>query len=182
MTHKPILLHNLSLSFLRKTCFEDFSTTLLPNSRIEIIGRNGCGKSSLLKILQGELNPISGEVQRPDALTMTYIPQFLSRDASGGERFLEAFYAALCESLDVLLLDEPTNHLDKNNRQILFQFIKEFSGRLIVVTHDTELLNHYIDTLRHIRDNKIHIFHGQYDHYRQACASGYAALQKKSNY
>lgn len=179
MTHTPISLHNLSLSFSHKTCFDDFSSTILPNSRIGIIGRNGCGKSSLLKIIQGELEPASGEIRRSEALALAYVPQLLSGDASGGEQFLEAFYSALCKNPDVLLLDEPTNHLDKHNRQQLFQFIKEFSGTLIVVSHDAELLNHYIDALWHIRDKKIHVFHGQYDHYRQACVSDYLALQQE---
>lgn len=179
MTHSPISLHNISLSFTHKTCFEDFSATIFPNSRIGIIGRNGCGKSSLLKIIHGESEPTSGEVRRSDAIALAYISQLLSGDASGGERFLEAFYGALCQNPDVLLLDEPTNHLDKHNRQQLFQFIKDFSGTLIVVSHDTELLNHYIDTLWHIRDNKIHVFHGQYDHYRQACELNYVALQQE---
>lgn len=179
MTHQPISFHNLSLSFPHKTCFEDFSATILPNSRIGIIGRNGCGKSSLLKILQGGLEPTSGELRRPDTIKFAYIPQLLSGDMSGGERFLEAFYAVLCENPDVLLLDEPTNHLDKNNRKILFQFIEEFSGTLIVVSHDTELLNQHINTLWHIRENKIHVFHGDYQHYRQACESEYISLQKE---
>jgi len=179
MTHKPISLHNISLSFSHKTCFEDFSTTILPNSRIGIIERNGCGKSSLLKILQGKLEPTSGNIKRSDVLTIAYIPQLLSGDVSGGERFLDAFYQALCKSPDILLLDEPTNHLDKTNRKTLFQFIEDFSGNLIIVSHDSELLNQHINILWHVRENKIYEFHGNYQHYREAFNAEYVALQKE---
>jgi len=50
--HKPIRFKNLGLSFPHKTCFSDFNAQILYGSRIALIGRNGCGKSSLLKILQ----------------------------------------------------------------------------------------------------------------------------------
>jgi len=53
--HKPILLKDISLNFFNKTCFEDFSATIHSCSSIAIIGNNGSGKSSLLKILLQEL-------------------------------------------------------------------------------------------------------------------------------
>lgn len=66
------------------------------------------------------------------------------------------------------------------NRQLLFQRIQEFSGTLIVVSHDAELLNRYINILWHIRENKIHEFYGNYQHYRDACESAYTSLQKEA--
>ncbi|MCD8524415.1 MAG: ATP-binding cassette domain-containing protein [Gammaproteobacteria bacterium] len=91
MTHKPISLHSISLSFPHKTCFEDFSAMILSNTRIGIIGRNGCGKSSLLKIIQGGLEPAAGEIRRLDTITLAHIPQLLSGDASGNAIELSHF-------------------------------------------------------------------------------------------
>ena len=49
MIHKPIQIKNLQLSFPHKTCFDDFTVQIPYGSRIAIIGRNGCGKTALLK-------------------------------------------------------------------------------------------------------------------------------------
>ena len=52
MIHHPIFLDNISVVYPSKTCFEDFSATVYAGDRIALIGRNGSGKTSLLKILK----------------------------------------------------------------------------------------------------------------------------------
>ncbi len=167
MIHKPIILKDLSLSFANKSCFEDFSTQIYSDSRIAIIGRNGSGKSSLLKILHQRLNPSEGQVIIPDNLCSGYVEQTIDdyHDLSGGQRLNKRLSEALTQSPDLLLLDEPTNHLDQDNRKSLMRMLMGYQGTLIIVSHDTELLRNCIDTLWHIDNHQIHTFSGSYDDY-----------------
>lgn len=165
--HKPIFLEDISLSFKNKTCFENFSNHIYPGSRIAIIGRNGNGKSSLLNILLKKLSPSTGEVIIPDDLNIGYVEQTITdfNELSGGQRLNKRLSEVLANSPDLLLLDEPTNHLDKENRKSLINMLKRYQGTLIIVSHDTELLQNCVDYLWHIDNNKIHEFFGSYNDY-----------------
>lgn len=145
--HSPIKIKNISLSYPNKNCFEDFSNTIYPGSRISLIGRNGCGKSSLLNILRGQLMPTSGACVLPDDLIIGYVEQTIAdfRDLSGRQRLNKRLSKFLAKSPNLLLLDEPTNHLDQDNRKSLMQMLKDYQ-----VTLDTELLRCSIETLWHI--------------------------------
>ena len=167
MIHKPIQIKNLQLSFPHKTCFDDFTVQIPYGSRIAIIGRNGCGKTTLLKILNGMVEPTSGQVLRAPDVTIGFVPQVIEEfdSLSGGQRLNAAVTQALSCDPNVLLLDEPTNHLDRHNRKSLMRMLQSYSGTLFVVSHDTELLRHCIDTLWHIDNGKIHVFSGNYDDY-----------------
>src|SRR5271163_384974 len=111
MIHKPIRFNNLNYSFSHKTCFDNFSVEIPYGSRIAIIGRNGSGKTSLLKILQGIIPPTSGELKIPEDVVMGFVPQVIEdfNTLSGGQRLNAALTEALSLSPNVLLLDEPTN-------------------------------------------------------------------------
>ncbi|MCB1213425.1 MAG: ABC-F family ATP-binding cassette domain-containing protein [Chlamydiia bacterium] len=165
--HRPILLKDVSLCFSNKICFENFSSQILPGSRIAIIGRNGSGKSSLLEILCQELLSPSGEAIIPNGMSTAYVEQTIDDfdQLSGGQRVNKKLSQALAQSPDLLLLDEPTNHLDSDNRKSLMQMLKRYQGTLIIVSHDTELLRNCIDTLWHIDHHQIHEFTGSYDDY-----------------
>ena len=158
MTHKPIHIKDLDLSFSHKTCFENFSCQIHYGSRIAIIGRNGSGKSSLLKMI--------GAMHHEDVI-VGYVPQVIvdHADLSGGQRLNKAVTEALSLDPNVLLLDEPTNHLDSRNRKSLMRMLQNYPGTLIMVSHDKELLRQCTDTLWHIDNGKIHIFSGNYDDY-----------------
>ena len=162
-----IQIHNLTLSFPHKNCFEDFSANLPYGSRIAIIGHNGSGKSGLLKMLQGAIQPTSGNIQISKDMVIGYVPQVIEDfdNLSGGQRFNKALTAAIALSPDILLLDEPTNHLDSRNRKSLMRMLRGFTGTLIVVSHDVELLRNCIDRFWHIDNGKINIFAGNYDDY-----------------
>jgi ATPase subunit of ABC transporter with duplicated ATPase domains len=155
--HSPIQIEDFSLSFPHKTCFENFSTQVSFGDRIGIIGRNGSGKSSLLKMIFGKNSEIP----------MAYIPQIIEDfdSLSGGQRFNKALSAALSKNPALLLLDEPTNHLDLHNRRSLMRMLDGYFGTLIIATHDRELLRRCIDILWHIDDGKVAIFRGNYDDY-----------------
>ena len=166
--HKPIQFKNLGLSFPHKTCFTDFNAQIMYGSRIGIIGANGTGKSTLLKMLQEYVEPSNGELYLPKDLTAGYLPQSIDSydDLSGGERLNRALTQALANEPNILLLDEPTNHLDINNRQSLLRMLHTFPGTLIIVTHDIDVLNSVIDTIWHIENSRIHVFCGNYDDYQ----------------
>lgn len=157
MIHKPILLDNLSLELPHKTCFTDFSATVHYGSRIAIIGNNGSGKTSLLRMIRQSLSDIN----------IGYVPQIIDahNNLSGGQRFNKALTEALSLESDILMLDEPTNHLDQNNRKSLMRLLNHYSGTLIIVSHDVELLRKCIDTFWHIESSKISVFTGSYDDY-----------------
>jgi len=167
MAHKPITITNLSLEFPHKVCFAGFSAQILPGDRIGIIGRNGCGKSSILKMLMGVMDSTGGGISGLDSLRIGYVPQTVLEhgDLSGGERFNKAFTAALAQNPDILILDEPTNHLDQGTKHSLMRMLGNFEGTLIVATHDTDLLNQCIDKIWHIDDGKVTVFFGNYDDY-----------------
>lgn len=167
MTHKPISITNLSLKLPHKVCFEGFSTQILPGERIGIIGRNGIGKSSMLKIIMNDMDSTTGKIINVDTLKIGYVPQTVLEydDLSGGERFNKSFTEALAKKPDILLLDEPTNHLDQNTKYSLMRMLNNFDGTLIIVTHDTDLLNQCIDKIWHIGNERINVFSGNYDDY-----------------
>ncbi|MGQ3892873.1 ABC-F family ATP-binding cassette domain-containing protein [Legionella sp. CNM-4043-24] len=180
MMHKPIQFKNLALSFPHKTCFSEFHGQILYGSRIAVIGRNGCGKSSLLNMLRGMVEPADGEISLPDPSRIGYVPQQMDAfgSLSGGQRLNRALTQALSVHPDLLLLDEPTNHLDKKNRRSLLRLLHAFKGTLIVVTHDVELLRNTIDTIWHIDNGKITVFSGNYDDYQREKAIRHASLQQ----
>ncbi|HJN37502.1 MAG TPA: ATP-binding cassette domain-containing protein [Gammaproteobacteria bacterium] len=179
--HAPIYLKDISLSFPHKNCFENFSNTIHPGVRIAIIGRNGCGKTSLLNILSQQLQPSSGQVSISSNLCIGHVEQTIHdfKDLSGGQRLNKKISEALAKSPHLLLLDEPTNHLDQENRKSLMRMLLGYQGTLILVSHDTELLRNCIDTLWHINQNKIDEFTGSYDNYRQHVAQNKLSLEKE---
>lgn len=152
-----LILKNLSLCLTNKICFENFNTTIYENDRIAIIGRNGVGKSTLLKMIADKIHP--------DEYCL--IPQTITdfENLSGGERFIKKFHEALTKSPQFLLLDEPTNHLDSKNKSWLIRMINNYPGTVIFVSHDINLLNNCASTLWHIHDGKISVFQGLYEDY-----------------
>ncbi|KTD53466.1 ABC transporter ATP-binding protein Uup [Legionella santicrucis] len=171
--HKPIQLIDFSLFFPHKTCFSDFNSHILYGSRIAIIGRNGEGKSTLLKILQGTYTHYDGTLILPNDLRIGYLPQLIENDSSfsGGERLNRALTKSLSLDPNLLLLDEPTNHLDNKNRRALIKHLQYYTGTLIMVTHDVEVLKTIADTIWHIQHGMVHVFHGNYDDYQREIAA-----------
>lgn len=167
MKHKPIEICDLSFELPHRPCFKGFSTQIFPGDRIAIIGRNGTGKSSLLKIIMGKMEPSSGKIINTDNMAIGYVPQTIQDYTylSGGERFNKCFTEALSENPELLVLDEPTNHLDQKTRYSLMRMLNNYSGTVLFASHDTNLINQCATKLWHIDNGTITVFTGTYNDY-----------------
>src|SRR5207245_2764169 len=118
-------------------------------AKIGVLGANGAGKSSLLRIMAGVDDDFLGEARPADGLRIGYLPQEPALDATKDVRgnvesgvadtraLLKRFEAVS----DRLLLDEPTNHLDAESVAWLERFLKEYPGTVVAVTHDRYFLD-----------------------------------------
>ena len=126
-------------------------------------------------------NPPVALFQCPDDVVFGFVPQTIENfnALSGGQRLNKAVTQALSLDPNVLLLDEPTNHLDRHNRKSLMRMLQSYTGTLIVVSHDTELLRHCIHTLWHIDNGQIHVFSGNYDDYMREMRGRRASIEQE---
>jgi ATP-binding cassette, subfamily F, member 3 len=190
---EPFLIHNFSLS-------------VGSQDRICIIGKNGKGKSTLLKLLAGELKPVSGNIKKHPTLKEGYFGQTNKLDLdenktvleeikstdtsctenqarniagglmfsdtmalkkikvlSGGEKSRVLLGKILVTPCHLLFLDEPTNHLDMHSCDALIEAIDQFSGSIIMVTHNEMYLRSVATKLIIFDNNTIRIFDGSYD-------------------
>lgn len=160
---------NFGLSTQSQELFSSFTAQLNEGDRVAIIGRNGSGKTSLLKAILGEIEPSEGSIQHSDCVTLSYVSQLEHKNTelSGAQSFNKRLSKALSNFPNVLILDEPTNHLDADNRKSLMSMLKYFYGILIIVTHDVAFLNSIANTIWEIDSGRIHTFKGRYQDYQQ---------------
>ncbi len=89
----------------------------------------------------------------------------LTDELSGGWLMRIALAKILLQSPDLLLLDEPTNHLDLASLIWLEEFLINYPGAMVIVSHDRVFLNHLIDRIAEIEAQQIDLYYGDYDHY-----------------
>ncbi|MDP2972516.1 MAG: ATP-binding cassette domain-containing protein, partial [Deltaproteobacteria bacterium] len=89
----------------------------------------------------------------------------LTDELSGGWLMRIALSKILLQSPDLLLLDEPTNHLDLESLIWLENFLVNYPGAMVIVSHDRVFLNHLIDRIAEIEGEKIDLYYSDYDHY-----------------
>jgi ATP-binding cassette subfamily F protein 3 len=89
----------------------------------------------------------------------------LTNELSGGWLMRIALAKILLQSPDLLLLDEPTNHLDLTSLIWLEEFLINYPGAVVIVSHDRVFLNHLIDRIAEIESQQIDLYYGDYDHY-----------------
>lgn len=132
-----ISINNLSVEFSAHPLFTDISFVINPNDKIALVGKNGAGKSTMLKILAGQQNPTSGSINKPNELTIGYLPQQmkLADETTIFEEAKKAFNhrMALEEELKQLnsILESITD-FESTDTQKLFDRIEYLNDRLSV--------------------------------------------------
>jgi ATP-binding cassette, subfamily F, member 3 len=188
------------------------------DDRIALVGANGNGKSTLVKLIAGRLTPIRGSLTRAATLRVGYFAQHqldeldaeaspydhlrrlmpdapeakvrarvgmigFSGDAanhpvktlSGGEKARLLLGLATFEAPHLIILDEPTNHLDIDSRAALIEAINDYSGAVILVSHDRYLLEACADRLWLVAGGRGAPFDGDLDDYRRSVLTERAA-------
>ncbi|MBO6066576.1 MAG: ATP-binding cassette domain-containing protein [Kiritimatiellae bacterium] len=150
MSDFQLSLSEVSLAYGGPNVLDKVTMSIAKGMRAALTGRNGEGKSTLLKVIAGELEPDSGQIVRAPGLKVVYVSQAVPADRpgdnafnalSGGMRRRQILSEALLSRPDLLLLDEPTNHLDTESIDWLESMIKRQRDlSLLVVTHDRRFL------------------------------------------
>ncbi|MBQ8703538.1 MAG: ABC-F family ATP-binding cassette domain-containing protein [Bacteroidales bacterium] len=183
--------------------FDGVDLLLTAGKKVAFVGRNGEGKTTLAKILVGDINDYTGNYRLGQGVVLGYYAQnqaamlnldktvfetiddiaqgdirprirnilgsFLFFDddmdkkvkvLSGGEKARLALAKLLLTPSNLLVLDEPTNHLDMNSKDILKNALLQYTGTLIVVSHDRDFLSGLTDELYEFRDGAVHEFKG----------------------
>jgi ATP-binding cassette subfamily F protein uup len=143
-------LKDVSLAFGGPPVLDRVCLSVSKGLRAALTGRNGEGKSTLMKVIAGTLEPDAGEIVRKPGLRVAVVSQEVPHDRpgddafnalSGGRRRRQILEEALLSHPDVLLLDEPTNHLDVEAIDWLEGFIRrQRDMAVIIVTHDRRFL------------------------------------------
>ena len=238
---------NLNLKFGLNTIYEDANFIIPNNSKVGIVGLNGCGKTTLFKVLLKEIELDSGSITLDGMIG--YLPQTIEinddisvldyllnarpiskikneisnlyeeislndkdsskklkkigkleslldyydqynaentlfdiilnmqiddklleskmHNLSGGQKSKVAFAALLYSKANILLLDEPTNHLDVETKNYVTNFLKNYEGTVLIISHDIEFLNEIVDHIMHIdkTTKKIEVYKGNYNDY-----------------
>ncbi|HEY2152001.1 MAG TPA: ATP-binding cassette domain-containing protein [Vicinamibacterales bacterium] len=206
-----VSLDGVSIAYGHLPLLDNASLQIDPRERVSVIGRNGTGKSTLLRILSGELEPDEGAVWRQPGLRVARLEQdvplsanrsvfevvaeghthhleaddewlrehhvdlVLSRlelppDAivdtlSGGWRRRVLLARALVGQPDLLLLDEPTNHLDIEAIRWLEDFLAEYAGAVMFVTHDRAFLQRLATRIVELDRGRVTSWPGNYPTY-----------------
>lgn len=211
---KIIEIKDINKSYGDNVLIKNFTYTLLRDDRVGILGPNGLGKSTLLNIFSGEIEPDSGIVEIGETVKLGIFSQetthlndtmraidyikeggeyittadgtkisasqmlekfMFSADLqwtpigrlSGGEKRRLHLLRTLMESPNVLLLDEPTNDLDIQTLTILEEYIEDFPGAVIIVSHDRFLLDKIVDKVFVFEGNgKIMGYTGNYSYFK----------------
>lgn len=183
----PVIADGVAKAYGDHQVFKDVTFTLKRGEKVAFVGKNGEGKSTLVKCIMNEI-PFDGMLKIGHNVKIGYFAQNQAdlldgeltvfdtidhvavgdirtkiRDIlgafmfggeasdkkvkvlSGGERSRLAMIRLLLEPVNLLILDEPTNHLDMTTKDILKQAIKDFTGTVIVVSHDREFLDGLVD-------------------------------------
>lgn len=196
---KTVHINNVSKSFGNRQIVKDFEYIILRDDRIGIIGKNGCGKTTLLKMIQGDIDPDAGTIEAGVTVKVSYYSQeceemdtsmrvidyikgiaenIVTPDGvltaskmlerflfpadqqwntigrlSGGERRRLSLLKTIMEMPNILLLDEPTNDLDIMTLVILEEYLENFKGAVVAVSHDRFFLDKVADKIFEFQDD-----------------------------
>ena len=136
-------LKDVSLAFGGPAVLDRVSLSVSRGLRAALTGRNGEGKSTLMKVIAGMREPDSGEIVRAPGLKVAYVCQEVAHEQgrSGGQIRKAKLEEAILSQPDLLLLDEPTNHLDTATIDWLEAMLRrQRDSAVILVTHDRRFL------------------------------------------
>ncbi|WP_278575061.1 ABC-F family ATP-binding cassette domain-containing protein [Fusobacterium ulcerans] len=197
---------DLAKSFDGKEIFSNLNLDIYRGDRVGVIGKNGVGKSTLLKIINGMEKQSKGDFKIGDRVKIGYYDQnhqglnpkrtvleelmyhfvlseeearnicggflFTEDDVykeisslSGGEKARVAFMKLMLEKPNFLILDEPTNHLDIYSREILSESLEEYTGTILVVSHDRNFLDCVVNNIYEVKKDGAVLFKGDYNSY-----------------
>ncbi len=201
-----INIENITKYYTDTPLFNNAYFTVDEQEKIGIIGINGTGKTTLLKMLIGAEEPDEGTITRANHAVIRYLPQIpvfqegasvleavmdgnrthdnewsLESDAktmlqklgiceygqkveqmSGGQRKRIALANTLLSTADILVLDEPTNHLDSAMADWLEDYLKNYRGALVMVTHDRYFLDSVSNRIVEIDKGKTYSYQTNY--------------------
>ena len=202
-----INIEHISKVFGEKQVFDDISCGIHQGDKIGIIGINGTGKTTLLKIIAGLEEPDQGQVIFQKGLRVTYLPQspkfpehatvlsYVADGAdgadwgreseaknalnrlgitdhheeidhlSGGQKKRVALARILVNPADVLILDEPTNHIDNEMAVWLEEYLNQWKGAIIMVTHDRYFLDRVTNKILEIDHGKLYSYTANYSQF-----------------
>ena len=202
-----INIEHISKVFGEKQVFDDISCGIHQGDKIGIIGINGTGKTTLLKIIAGLEEPDQGQVIFQKRLRVTYLPQspkfpehatvlsYVADGAdgadwgreseaknalnrlgitdhheeidhlSGGQKKRVALARTLVNPADVLILDEPTNHIDNEMAVWLEEYLNQWKGAIIMVTHDRYFLDRVTNKILEIDHGKLYSYTANYSQF-----------------
>lgn len=207
----PLIVDNVGKAFGDHQVFDNATFTLKRGDKVAFVGKNGEGKSTLVKCIMGQLEHtgvlkighnvkigyfaqnqaqlLDGDLTVFDTIDRVAIGdiRLKIRDIlgafmfggeasdkkvkvlSGGEKTRLAMIRLLLEPVNFLILDEPTNHLDIPTKEILKQAVKDFTGTVIVVSHDRQFLDGLVDKVYEFGGGKV----------RECLGGIYEFLEKK---
>ncbi|CAG35729.1 ABC-F family ATP-binding cassette domain-containing protein [Desulfotalea psychrophila] len=220
-TKKLLEASGIGKSYDGRQLFENLDLVLSPGSKLGLLGRNGCGKSTLMKLLaasveEGGFAPDTGTIRTADKIRIVSFDQnreninpnislrralapdgdsvvFQDRlihvvswakkflfdveqletpvgQLSGGEQARILIADLMRKPADILLLDEPTNDLDIPSLAVLEESLLEFSGALVLVTHDRFLLDRICDRLLGFGAQDSPIYYASYQQWLEEIA------------
>jgi len=191
-----------------KSVFGGVTGVIRRQEKIAVVGVNGAGKSTFLKVLADQAKPSTGsmnlganvypgyfsqhamDILQPrktvletvqDAMPQAHLGTLRNLCAaflfqgddiykridklSGGEKSRVVLATMLVQPINLLILDEPTNHLDIQSRETLLAALQNFSGTVVLVSHDRHFLRCLINRVFEIDHGEMRIYNGNYEYY-----------------
>lgn len=204
-----LTMKNIHKAYTDKVLFKGADFSVNTGDKIGVIGINGTGKSSLLKMIASIDTCDAGLIVKGNNVVVNYLPQSptfhddetiyehvitansteenkwsIEGDAralldklgftdtsisvsslSGGQKKKVALASALLSSCDILVLDEPTNHLDNDMTEYLEDYLNNYRGALVMVTHDRYFLDRVTNRIVEIDKGYIYSYNANYEGY-----------------